>query len=196
MKWSKTVRCPRPIRAVRLASGRGDTGAEAEAAQARREEEAFQRGLVEGERRLSQQLMQQRTEIQHLHTGVLQALKEAVTSVVHQTEGALVDLAFEVASKVVAEIPISRELVEASVRSALVAARDAAELAVHLHPEDLELLQRHGSDVLTPPSGSPQIRFIPAPDVARGGCLVRTEFGAIDARRETRLERMRQALDA
>lgn len=196
MKWSRTVRCPRPIRSVRLASGRGEPGADAEAAQARREEDAYQRGLVEGERRLSEQLLQQRNEIQRLHAGVLHALREAVTSVTHQTEGALIDLAFEVASKVVAGIPISRELVEASVRSALVAARDAAELAVHLHPEDLELLQRHGSEVLAPPSGSPQIRFVPATDVARGGCLVRTEFGAIDARRETRLERMRQALDA
>jgi flagellum-specific ATP synthase len=36
------------------------------------------------------------------------------------------------------------------------------------------------------------MHFIPSPEVSRGGCMVRTKFGLIDARRETRLERIRK----
>jgi flagellar biosynthesis/type III secretory pathway protein FliH len=38
------------------------------------------------------------------------------------------------------------------------------------------------------------IRFHDSPEVGRGGCLVQTRFGAIDARRETKLELIRKSL--
>ena len=207
MKWSSVITFPHPPRAVSLRTPRSASAAddgsvsaavwrEKEAEWARREEQAYERGLLDGERRLGELLMQQRSEIQHLHSGVLESLRKSVAEVLRESEETLVDLAFEVARKLVAEVPVAREQVEANVRAAMAEAKDATEFLVHLHPDDLDLLQRHASELLAPETAPPNTRFVGASDVDRGGCVVRTEFGAIDARRETRLARVRRALDA
>ncbi len=161
-----------------------------------REAQAYERGVVDGERRLSDQLLQQRADLQRLQTGVLNSLRDAVSGVLQDSETMLLDLAFEVAEKVIDGVPISREVVEANVRSALDEAKDATQFTIHLHPDDLELLKRQTSDLLDESATGRPMRFVPDPEVGRGGCLVRTEFGSIDARRETRLARLRQALQS
>jgi flagellar biosynthesis/type III secretory pathway protein FliH len=65
-----------------------------------------------------------------------------------------------------------------------------------LHPDDLALLQKHKSDVLKPAPNSKPLQFSSSPDVTRGGCLLRTRFGIIAARRETKLDQLREALAA
>lgn len=191
MKWSSTIACPRPLREIRLV-GAGDAFPESRDRQREREEQAYTRGLEEGENRLREQLLQQRNELLELQSGVLQSLRHAALQVAHEAENTLIDYAFEVAQRIVAEIPISRELVEANIRSALAQVEETTEFFIHVHPEDLALLQRHSSDLLTPAPGRDRMHFLPAADVGRGGCLVRTDFGLIDARRETRLEQLRQ----
>lgn len=207
MKWSETIAFSRPLRGVTLAPpgvkpapapapGVPPAAPTISAADlARREEQAYERGLVEGERRLSDLLMQQRNEVQHLHAGVLQSLRDSVNAVLRDSEETLIEFAFAVATKLVAEIPVSRELVEANIRGALAEAKDATEFLVHLHPDDLELLRHHASPLFDPATAPSGTRFIAAPDVERGGCLVRTEFGAIDNRREARLARLRRAVE-
>ena len=36
------------------------------------------------------------------------------------------------------------------------------------------------------------LRFVHSPEATRGGCIVQTRFGVIDARRETKLEQLQQ----
>ena len=79
---------------------------------------SFDRGLVEGERNLSAQLVQQRSEVMELQTGVLAALRDAVPQVTRDCERALVTLAIEAAQRLVGGMPISQEMVEASVKEA------------------------------------------------------------------------------
>lgn len=188
MKWSSPILCPHPLRDVRLAAPLDPATRQRE-----REEQAYARGLEAGENRLREQLLQQRNELLELQNGVLQSLRHAALEVARDTENALLDLAFEVAQKVVAEIPISREIVEANLRAALAQVPEATRFLIHLHPDDLALLRQHGSDLLADPPAHQAMQFIPAPHLARGGCLVKTDFGLIDARRETRLELLRPA---
>ncbi len=192
MQWPEPIRFHRPVRSVSL--GRDTPVPDLVLATRESEEAAYQRGLADGERRLGEQLVQQRTELQQLHTGVLQALREAASGVIHDTESTVLELAFEVAQKVIAETPISRELIEANIRAALAEAEEATEFYIHLHPEDLALLARHTSEMLAEVPRPKPMHFIADPDIGRGGCLVRTQFGIVDARRETRLARLRQTL--
>lgn len=192
MKWSKTIPFSRPMREVAL--GPTAPTADVVALLREREEQAYARGLVDGEQRLGAQLLQQRNELFELHNGVLSSLRQAVGQVTRDAENALIEIAFTVAQKIVAEVPISPELVEANVRSALAQGEEATEFFIQLHPDDLALLQRHTSELLSTAPRQEKMHFVPAPEIARGGCLVRTQFGVIDARRETRLDRVRQTL--
>lgn len=156
----------------------------------------YEQGRLEGERALGQQLVQQRAEVLELQTGVLTSLREAVPQVIRECERALVQLAYEAAQKLVFGLPISAELIEAAVREACAEVEDSAEFIVQLNPEDLALLERVNSPLLLPQGGQDRIRFQPSSQVTRGGCVVQTRFGIIDARRETRFTLLRQHLSA
>ena len=109
---------------------------------------------------------------------------------------ALINLALEAAQKIVAGLPISAELVEAVIREALQQVEETAEITIQLHPDDLALLRKHDSPILKGIPDSGPLRFIHSAEVTRGGCLVQTRFGLIDARRETKLEQLRQKISA
>ncbi len=193
MKWPEPIRFNQPVRSVSL--GRNQPAPDLTLATREREDQAYQRGLTDGEHRLGEQMLRQRSELQQLHTGVLKALREAAAGVIHDTESMVLELAFEIAQKVIAETPISREIIETNVRAALAEADEATEFHIQLHPEDLALLERHTSDLLANTPCPKTMHFVGAPDIGRGGCLVRTQFGIVDARRESRLARLRQTLE-
>src|SRR5262249_37768432 len=130
----------------------------------------------------------QRAEVMELQTGVLTALRNVIPQVTRDCERALVTLAVEVAQKLVAGLPISVEMVEAAIKEAVRQVEDGAEFTVQLNPEDLGMLERINSPLLLPQGGRERIRFHGSDQVTRGGCVVRTRFGLVDGRRETKLE--------
>jgi flagellar assembly protein FliH len=195
MKWYKSILFSQPLLEARLVSTEAPESRQAlEALQSQREQAAYQRGLVEGERRLGEQLLRQRAQVVELQNGVLASLRQAVPQVVSQCESGLIELALEVAGKLVSGLPISAEMVEGAVRSAVAQAQESTEFDVFLHADDLALLKECSSPVLLPGPGNESMRFHSSSEVSRGGCLVETRFGLIDARRETKLALMRQCL--
>lgn len=157
---------------------------------------SFERGRREGERSLSAQLVQQRAEVMELQTGVLSALRETIPQVARDCERVLVTLAIEAAQRLVGGLPISPEMVEASVKEACAQVEDSAELNVQLHPDDLALLEKVNSPLLLPQGGKDRIHFHASAQVTRGGCMVHTHFGVVDGRRETKIELLKNALSA
>ena len=194
MPRPKSIRFSEPLRSVALSRRSATCSPEDAESSRRREEQAYERGVLDGERRLGEQLLQQRTELQLLHSGVLSSLGSAVSQVVRDTETSLIDLAFEIACKLVDDLPIKRELIEKSISTALAKVSEATQISVHLHPDDLELLQKNTTETPPEPTGSRSIRFVADAEVGRGGSLVRTEFGVIDVRRETRKKRVKKAV--
>ena len=85
------------------------------------------------------------------------------------------------------------KMVDAVVREALRQVEDTAEATIQLHAEDLALLQKHKSEILDGAPGSGPLRFVGSSEVSRGGCLVQTRFGVIDARRETKMDQLQEA---
>jgi flagellar assembly protein FliH len=194
MKISESIPFTSALLDVRLVKPAPAPGQVDEAAE--REKTAYERGRHEGEAALREQLIAQRNELGTLLNGVIDSLQKTVPQLVHETESALIQLAFEVAQKIVAGIPVNPKLVESVVREALEQVEDTAEVVIQLHPEDLALLQKHKSDVMKPAPNSKPLQFSPSADVTRGGCLLRTRFGIIDARRETKLDQLREAIAA
>lgn len=201
-----TVQLPKVVRGISLAGvsvplvsvpDSTDRKRDARATMNQGQEESYERGRRDGEKALSGQLVQQRADLNDLQNGVLQSLRQIVPGVRRACESGLINLACEVAQKLVAGLPVSAEMVEAAVREALAQTEETTEFHVVLHPDDLALLQRLNSPLLASSEGATQqIHFQSAPEVSRGGCLVRTRFGVIDARRETKAELLKQALQS
>ena len=186
----------KPLRDARLVSVGSAASAQAEVRAREREQAAFERGRHEGEKALSEQLLRQRSELLELQNGVLASLQQSMARVTQECEGALVALALEIAGKLVAGTPIASEMVEAAVREALAQVEQQGRLTVLLHPADFELLQRANAPVLLTEVGAERVSFQSSPNLSRGGCLVRTCFGILDARRETKLEALKQSLES
>ena len=191
--WSDTLRLPQPVFQVRLER----VLPAAQAGQILLEEQvraAHEQGRIEGEQALGAQLVQQRAEVRELLDGVVKSLQGAVPQILRDSEQMMVRLAIEIAQKIVAEMPISAEMVETAVNEALSQVEGSAEIIVRLHPADLELLQSVHSELLSSSAEPHQMVFQSSPDVTRGGCLVQTRFGVIDSRRETKIDLLKRAL--
>ena len=192
MKWSDSIPFSRPLRGVRPLTQAPMQDWQEHLRE--REQSAYERGRREGEQALSEQLLQQRNETVELHKGILDSLRRVVPQVIQEAEAALISLALEAAQKFVAGLPINAELVEAVVRDALRQVEDTAEIIIQLHPDDLALLRQHNAPMLDGLPETGPLRFAGSAEVARGGCIVQTRFGLVDARRETKMEQLRQVL--
>ncbi len=192
MKSFKSITFAAPLRDVRANPAASDP------AQSRRDAEqaAYERGQRDMEKAMSEQLLQQRAELIEVHQGVVESLRNAVPQLVKEAEAALIDLALQAAQKVVAGLPITPSAVEAVVREALRQVEDTAEITIQLHPDDLALLRKQKSPILEGLPETGPLRYAPSADVTRGGCMIHTRFGTVDARRETKIEQLRQSLAA
>ncbi|HVY69171.1 MAG TPA: FliH/SctL family protein [Verrucomicrobiae bacterium] len=191
--WRESLSLGHPLRDARLA-GSAPASQDYETRVRERERAAREAGRVEGERALSEQLVRQRADLMELQTGVLESLRQAIPQVVGDTESAVIALALEVATKLVAGMPISAKEVEGAVHEAMRQIEEETEFTVDLHPKDLELL-RQANSPLTLPGGRPDsIQFRASDQVSRGGCILHTRFGAVDTRRETKIAAIKEAL--
>src|SRR3954451_7743095 len=157
--------------------------------QARRE--GFAEGLVAG-----------RAELRQIGEPAVQALATAVEAVrafeaqaADSVEEQAVTLAVEIAEKVVAgAIAAGPGRVLDGVRGALRAVVDRERLVIQVNPEDLEIV-REGLDELRGSLGG--IGHIDVQEerrVQRGGALIRTSVGEIDANIRAKLDRAREAV--
>jgi flagellar assembly protein FliH len=194
MKWSETITLAEPLRDVRLTVLPRESEQESRVRAA--EQAAYERGRQDAEKNLGEQLVQQRNELLELQQGALESLRNAVPDVIQQTEGALFQIALESAKKIVAGIPIDSALVEAVVREAVTQTKETAEITIQLHPDDLALLHKHPSPILQGLPEAGPLKFIGSSEITRGGCLVQTRFGLLDARRETKIEQLRESISA
>jgi len=192
MKWSDSIPFDRPLLGAHLLTQAPTQDWQEHLRE--RERAAYERGHHDGQQALNEQLFQQRNETVDLQKGILDSLRRVVPQVIQETETTLINLAIEAAQKIVAGLPIDAKLVESVVREALQQVEDTAEIVIQLHPDDLALLRKHNASMLDGLPETGPLRFIGSAEVTSGGCIVQTRFGLVDARRETKLEQLRQTL--
>jgi flagellar biosynthesis/type III secretory pathway protein FliH len=83
-------------------------------------------------------------------------------------------------------------MIESAIRDALAGSRHCSNH--RSPPPPLELLQKADYPVLASADSPGEFRFLGSPEVTRGGCLVQTRFGTVDARRETKFDLIKRSL--
>jgi flagellar assembly protein FliH len=122
-------------------------------------------------------------------------LESALVDCVSAGEDEMVALCFETICAVLGAHALQPAVIRQHLQHVLSrwGARDR--VALHLHPQDARLLASCG----LPASGAVDagaIRYVPDPQVALGGCILRGEGGGLDARLETALLACKDALIA
>jgi type III secretion protein L len=108
-------------------------------------------------------------------------------------EDDLVDLAFEIARRVLASAAERGAVAEVAAR-ALEAARTREHVTILAHPADLDALRSAEPDLAALLVNARGLALRPDAGTERGGVVVETEVGRIDARLETQLAALRRTL--
>lgn len=150
-------------------------------------EEGMERGLAEARVRVEQAL--------EAVAAAERALAEMHDRYVADAEAAAVDLAFQIAEKVIGTtIATDREAVLGVVSGALLRTTDRDHLVLEVNPGDFELVRDSAAELAARLGGISRMEVVSERRVEAGGCVVRTEAGEIDARVSSQLERVRQLL--
>jgi len=149
--------------------------------------EGLERGIAEARVRVEQALA--------AVAEAERALAEMYDRYAAEAEAAAVDLAFQIAEKVIgATIAADPEAVLSVVSGALLRTTDRDHLVLEVNPGDFELVRESASELAARLGGINRMEVVSERRVEPGGCVVRTEAGDIDARVTSQLERVRQLL--
>jgi flagellar assembly protein FliH len=137
-------------------------------------------------------------------TPALEALNQAVEARqleqfarAERLEAHAVDLGLFLAEKVLGgAVAVEPERVVESVRGALRGIVERERVTVLVHPDDLELVRDAMDDVRASLGGIEHCEVQAERRVSRGGAIVRTPDGDVDARLETKLVRAREVVEA
>lgn len=128
-------------------------------------------------------------------TELLARTRLQVGQTLKQVEPEIVKLAIKVAERIIgSELQTNDETIMRIVAKAVEQLRQSKELVIRANPEDVEILRRDKRKLLEYIGRLKDIAFREDPAVARGGCVIETEAGTVDAQLNTQLELLEQAL--
>lgn len=147
--------------------------------------EGYEKGLAEGEQAARQAWQQKITQIDEF----IDALSQGRQQAVDQINDEFIPVVFGALGKIVGDLAVSPEFVQAAVRQALQNVRGSEQITIHVHPADLALLEDEGFQPILPS----QVTLV-ADEAVTAGCLIETSCGEIDALLETQMARLKNLL--
>lgn len=154
------------------------------------EREAFAKGYEQGERAGLQAGGARAEAMLRRLAQTLQELADLRREMIRHTERQMVQLALAIAKRVVRrEIALDGDLTRSMARLAMERLGDSTTVTVRLHPEDLSVVA-NGRDEWE----RPHVSVVADPEVSRGGCVVESDFGFVDASVEAQFQEIARAL--
>jgi flagellar assembly protein FliH len=164
--------------------------AEHQARLAALEREAFTKGYAQGERAGLEAGGKRAEAMLRRVAQTLEELGGLRQTLIHETEREMVQLALTLARRVVhREVSLDPELAAALAHVALERLGTNAPATIRLNPEDYTIVAQDGARW-----GAATVTVVPDPSISRGGCLVESEFGSVDATIERQFDELSRAL--
>ena len=159
------------------------------------ESEAYAQGYEQGQKDGEEFGRRQfDVRLQHLES-VLENLKKETGTLAPKYEAQMVQVCLLVAGKLLEkEIKTDGDLISRVLNASLEKAVEGSSIIVHLSPRDRENLDEEFLARLSSPGGN-RIEVRANASVKRGGCLIETEFGLIDASLESRWNAMVETIN-
>jgi flagellar assembly protein FliH len=191
-----------PIEPIAVAGEPGDASPEQRASAILERAAAEAAALREGARAEGYEAgrAEARAELEPTAAALQQAILAVQADVVDRAdrlEAHAVDLGLFLAEKVLGgALAVQPERVVETVRGALRGIVERERITILVSPEDLDLVRDSISDVLGSLGGVEHCEVQAERRVGRGGCVVRTADGDVDARIETKLQRAREVIES
>jgi type III secretion protein L len=163
--------------------------AERDAAELRaRAQQDFQRAMEDGRRQGYESGINEAAQL----LAEARALREKL---IRETEPQLIKLALKVAVKIIGhELEHNKDEIAQIVGNALDTVRQQRDIIVRVHPDDLKNLEAAKPQLIARLGRAKDIDLRGDRNIKRGGCIIDTEIGTIDAQLDTQLEQITSIL--
>lgn len=171
-----------------------EASSEADRIRSTAREEGLATGVSEGKLKALQEersrISEETAGIQEGLKNILSSLEQAKSAILNTYEKGLIKLALAIAQKVI-KIGLDTQHERISLQNlkgalSLITQRTKVEL--HLNQQDLQMIQKYLPELQTQFHQIAQIELVADPSVSKGGCVVKTAEGEIDAQIETQVE--------
>ncbi len=173
-------------------AGLWDLQASPDAAQL--EKAAYESGFREGEKSGLEIAGKKVEALMSRYAETIEELGRLKPMLYEQVEREVVKLALQVARKIVhREVTVDQEIIQTLVRVALSHVAVKSAVTVHLNPADYTFMLEHRKISPEQEDGHHTIVLLADKSIERGGCLVETECGDVDARIEAEFREVERA---
>jgi flagellar assembly protein FliH len=93
------------------------------------------------------------------------------------------------------EVSVNPRVIQACFREAMEFVVENSVVQVHLHSEDFHRIKEASLENPTMIAGKSRVELVDDPNISQGGCLLKTDFGEIDATLESCREKLYEAFD-
>jgi flagellar assembly protein FliH len=186
-------------KATRIVSEAESRVAELEASAASKveaaEREASKQGRVEGrEEGYKEGVAEAERLVGRLHI-ILDRAMDKRAEILAETETQVVELVLLVAKKVVKVISENQKsVVVQNIQQALRKLKTKSDVIVRVNLADLQLSTEHVKDFVQMTENAKRIQIVEDSTVDRGGCVIETDFGEIDARISSQLSELEEKI--
>jgi flagellar assembly protein FliH len=160
------------------------------------EKEAYQKGFEQGQRDgLAIEEKQMADKARRLET-LLTGLSCLKARIVAETEKELLELAIGIAKCILhAEVKIDPQVIERTLRAASTLVVDRSRMRILINPADMEAVKDLLPEFAVTTKGA-KLEIAEDPTIERGGCILETGFGRINATIESQLATLQTELEA
>jgi len=132
--------------------------------------------------------------VDRLHI-ILDRAMDKRAEILEQTEAQVVELVLLIARKVVKTISENQKnVVLSNITQALRKLKTRSDVIVRVNLADLQLTTEHAKDFIDMAENAKKLSIVEDSAVDRGGCIIETDFGEIDARIQSQLHELEEKI--
>ena len=162
---------------------------------ARLEKEAYEKGFEQGQRDGLALEKSKMEEIEKQLTTLFEGLRDLKTQIYSESEGEILKLVIIVARKLIGEeIRMNSRIIGNTIRSALSFITDRRRVKIIISPDDMEEVRRILPDLSKLTKGG-FFQLVEDNAIERGGCVLETGFGRINATIEDQLDVLEEEIE-
>ena len=169
--------------------------AEIQAKVDRQEKEAFAKGHAEGR---EEGFQEGRQEVERLVESLQKIISGAIdkrNQIIQESETQVINLVLLIAKKVIKVISENqRNVVINNVVQALRKLKSRGDVVIRVNLADVELTSEHINDFMKMVESVKSVTVLEDSSVDRGGCIIETDFGQIDARISSQLHEIEEKI--
>lgn len=158
-------------------------------------EDGFQQGYEEGVQQAELDLRNQYNEMLQESSQILEQSYLLKQQIIQESEPFLIEMSCAIAEKIVSkQLTVESEWVIELIGTVLARRREQGIITLCISPSQFAYIQDAREELLIHIDSQAELQIIPDPSVHDHGCVVRSTFGSIDARIDTQLKEIKNAL--